>query len=349
MADVAERGGHVLGHPLAIGIGVGFLEIAVEEFQDAVKPETFFGADFFAFGVGDGRGCGAAIGGRPAVENQVLHARGLLFKRDTQVKTMRVRAKLNGALEQRGAGTRAERAVEEGTRPIDDNARGIEIVFGTETVAGGTRAVRRVETERARLELRNGNAAIGTGKLFGEDVVFASDYGNSHQAGSELQRGSDGLLETRGDALLDEQPVDNDFDGVIFALVEDRRRVEGVELAINAYTHVAVLRELFQLLAIGAFAAAHDRGEDHDAIVGLAEVAVENGLHDLFAGLASDGLAAIGAVRDADGAVNDAEIVVDFGDGADGGARGAGGGLLLDGDGGGQAFDYVHLGTLHLV
>src|SRR5258707_9479120 len=32
VADAAERGGHVLGHPLTIGIGVGFLEIALEEF-----------------------------------------------------------------------------------------------------------------------------------------------------------------------------------------------------------------------------------------------------------------------------------------------------------------------------
>ncbi len=99
---------------------------------------------------------------------------------------MRVRAKLDGALEQRGAGTRAESAVEEWARPIDDDARGIEIIFGTETVAGGTRAVGRVETERAGLELRDGNAAVGAGELFGENMVFAADYGNSYEAGCEL-------------------------------------------------------------------------------------------------------------------------------------------------------------------
>src|SRR5712672_2638843 len=165
-------------------------------------------------------------------------------------------------------------------------------------------------------------------------MVFAADYGNRYEAGSELQRGGDGLLEARGDALLDEQAVDDDFDGVIFALVEDGRRIERVEFAIDTDADIAVLRELFQFFAIGAFAAANDGGEDHDAIIGLAEVAIENGLHDLFAGLTGDGLAAIGTVRDADGAVDDAEIVVDFGDGADSRARGAGGGLLLDGYGG---------------
>ena len=47
--------------------------------------------------------------------------------------------------------------------------------------------------------------------------------------------------------------------------------------------------------------------------------------------------------------VEQAEVVVDFGDGADGGAGAAGGGLLLDGDGGGEAVDGVDVGALHLV
>ena len=34
------------------------------------------------------------------------------------------------------------------------------------------------------------------------------------------------MLEARGDALLDEQAVNDDFDRVIFALVEHGRRVE---------------------------------------------------------------------------------------------------------------------------
>src|SRR5436305_7690836 len=107
VTNVAESGGHVLSHPLAIGVRVGFLEIAVQEFQDAVKAETLFGADFFAFRIGHGGGCGATVGRRPAVEDEVLHARGLLFERDIQIEAVRVCAELNGALEKRGTGTGA--------------------------------------------------------------------------------------------------------------------------------------------------------------------------------------------------------------------------------------------------
>ncbi len=97
---------------------------------------------------------------------------------------MGVGAKLDGPFEKRGAGAGAEATVEERTRPVDDDAGGIEIIFGAETVAGGACAVRRIEAEGARLELRDGNAAIGTGEFFGEDVVLAADDGNGDEAGS---------------------------------------------------------------------------------------------------------------------------------------------------------------------
>src|SRR3989449_11231531 len=85
------------------------------------------------------------------------------------------------------------------------------------------------------------------------------------------------------------------------------------------------------------------------AVVALAILAAENRLDDLLGGLAGDGLAAAGTMRDADGAVNHTEIVVDFGDGADGRARRARGGLLLDGDGRRKPLDGVHVRPLHLI
>jgi len=54
-------------------------------------------------------------------------------------------------------------------------------------------------------------------------------------------------------------------------------------------------------------------------------------------------------VRDAEGGVEDAEVVVDFGGGGDGRARAGGGGALLDGDGGREAFDKVDIGALEAV
>ncbi len=76
---------------------------------------------------------------------------------------------------------------------------------------------------------------------------------------------------------------------------------------------------------------------------------MQDGLHDLLAGLARDGLAAVGAMRDANGGVDHAEVIVNFGDGADGGARRARCGFLLDGDRRRKPFDDVDFRTLHLI
>ena len=54
-------------------------------------------------------------------------------------------------------------------------------------------------------------------------------------------------------------------------------------------------------------------------------------------------------MRDAHGGIDHPEVVVNLRDGADGGARGARGGFLLDGDRGGKAFDHVDFGAFHLI
>ena len=197
--------------------------------------------------------------------------------------------------------------------------------------------------------MRDGDAAVGTRQLFRKNMFVAADHRHGHQARCQLQCGGDGLLEARGYALLDEQAVDDHFDGVIFALVQRRGRVQRIEFTVDAHANVAVQREFFQLFAVGALPAAHDGRENHDAVVGLAQFAVQDGLHDLLGGLPGDGLAAIWAMRHADRRVHDAQVIVNFRDGADGGARRARGGFLLDGDGRREAFDYVHFGTFHLI
>ena len=54
-------------------------------------------------------------------------------------------------------------------------------------------------------------------------------------------------------------------------------------------------------------------------------------------------------MRNADGRVEHAQIIVDFGDGADGGTRTAAGGFLFDGNGRAQAVDGIDVGPLHLI
>src|SRR4029077_4452243 len=133
----------------------------------------------------------------------------------------------------------------------------------------------------------------------GKSVFLAADDADGDEAVRQFQRGGDGLFEARGNALLDKQAVDNDLDGVILALVDDRKFIKLVKLAVDVHADVTVLREFFEFLAKRALSPANDGREDHDAVVRLTDFAVQDGLNNLLAGLARDGLAAIGAMRDA--------------------------------------------------
>jgi len=84
-------------------------------------------------------------------------------------------------------------------------------------------------------------------------VFLAANDGDSDESTRELQRRSNRLFEARGNALLDEQAVDDDFDGVVLALVDDREIVQREQLPIDSYTNVAVLREFFELFSKAPF------------------------------------------------------------------------------------------------
>ena len=89
-----------------------------------------------------------------------------------------------------------------------------------------------------------------------------------------------------------------------------------------------------------------DGREDHQPLAGRHG---EDGVDDLLHGLALDGPAAVGAVGRAGAGEEQAQVVVDLGDGADGRARVAAGALLVDGDGRREALDVVDVGLLHLA
>ena len=147
------------------------------------------------------------------------------------------------------------------------------------------------------------------------------------------------------DAGLEHDAIDDGFDGVVLALLELDGIGEVADLAVDAGAE-ALLVELVEQVFEFALAAAHDGRVDGDALAGGEG---EDALDDLLGGLAGDGAAALRAVGHADRGVEQAEVVVDLGDGADGGAGAAAGGLLLDGDGGAEAFDGVDVGALDLI
>ncbi len=110
--------------------------------------------------------------------------------------------------------------------------------------------------------------------------------------------------------------------------------------AVDAGAEVAFALQHGDDVLVLAFPAAHEGGEDDAA---LAHRFGHDVVDDLLGRLPGDGFAADPAVGDTGPGVEEAEVVVDFGGGGDGGSRVGVALLLLDGDGRGQAGDGLHV------
>src|SRR6476661_8123194 len=138
---------------------------------------------------------------------------------------------------------------------------------------------------------------------------------------------------------------DDDRDVVLVALVEHDRLVEHAHAVIDLDPREAVCAELVEQLAVLALAPAHDRREHHEA---RALGQLHDLVDDLLRRLADDRPAADRAVRLAHARPQQAQVVVDLGDGTDGRARVARGRRLVDRDRRRKALDRVDIGLVHL-
>ena len=161
-AGRAGRGGHVLREPFAIPVGIGFGEIVFQKAEDARETQAgrsscpraralrAAGVSCRAFAVA------RSVRRRIAVEDQVLHARAGEFferrRRDRSRARTAASSSVRFKLAEPEPGPRPPS--NKRPRPIHDHLGGIEIVFRAQAIAGGARAVGRIEAEGARLELR---------------------------------------------------------------------------------------------------------------------------------------------------------------------------------------------------
>ena len=215
-----------------------------------------------------------------------------------------------------------------------------------EAVAVRAHALGVVEGKHLRRWLLVGDAAGRAVEAVAEQEVGGSFAGDDKSPLPEAQGVVDGLFQAAIFSLAEDQAIDHDFDVVAAVAIELGGLVEGENLAIDAHADVAGLLQVGKQLVVFAFALLDDWGEDVQARVDR-QGADAGG--DLRAGLCADRRAALGAVRGADAGEEHAQVVVDFRDGADGGAGVLTGGFLGDGDGGGQAGDLIDVGLFHLA
>ena len=151
--------------------------------------------------------------------------------------------------------------------------------------------------------------------------------------------------EPRIDLAAQHQSVNHKVDVMAAVAVQLGSFVQLVDMPVDANTQEPGALQIIEELAVLSLALLHDRGED----LHLGSLPQRRDLDsDLAPVLGANRFAALNAVGSADARVEDAQVVVDLGDRADGGPRVVTSGLLRDRDRRREPRDLVHVRFLHL-
>ena len=245
-------------------------------------------------------------------------------------------------------GPRCDRALVQGQFRIRDDQVGVHLEMGPEPVAAFARSVGGVEREVSWRELVETDPAVDAGEVLGEhdvlgDVVDEVDC--SHSLG-QLERGFERVGKARVDAGLDHEPVDHDIDVVRVVAVELQLVGQLLDFAVDPRADETAPHEVLEESGELALAAPHHRCQHLEA---SAFGKLQDLVDDLLWRLPSDGPPALVAVGPPDAGIEQAHVVVDLGDGPDGGAGAAWRRLLVYRDRRREALDEVDVGLVHLA
>ena len=230
---------------------------------------------------------------------------------------------------------------------VGDDELGVGLHLAAQSRAGGAGPEGAVEGEHAGGQLFDGNAAVLAGVVLGEgEVLVLFQQVNEQQAAAKGGRRLHGVGQAAGDVRADDQTVHYDLDGVLLVLLQGDLLGQLIQNAVGPAADVAGLPGVFQDLDMLALLPPDHGGQHLDA--GPLRKG-QDLVDDLVDGLLLDLFAALGTVGRADSGPEQAEVVINFRYRTHGGAGVPAGGFLVDGDGGGEAVDVVHIGLFHLA
>ena len=243
-------------------------------------------------------------------------------------------------------GAAGQRQRREGHHP-----RRVEELHVAQAVAGRAGAHRRVEGEQTRLEFADRVVADRAGELGIEPVLvrpaavrLAVHLDGDGAAVGQPQCG----FEAFGQSLLHvrphPQPINHHVDVVLLGFLEPGQRVEFIGLAVDPEPHIAARLHVGEDVDELTLAVARDRRQHHQPRLGRQR---QHGVDHLRDGLRLQRQVVERAIGRSGARKQQTQVVVDFGDGADRGARVVRGGLLLDRDRGRQTLDHVDIGLVH--
>ncbi len=215
----------------------------------------------------------------------------------------------------------ADRTFGQGELAVDQ-ALGIEELLHAQAIAGRAGTCRVVEGEQLGFQLADGVTADRAGEACGEDhllAFFVLVHGRDQRdAVRQFQRRLEGFGQTLLQVAANLEAIHHDIDGVLLLFVQLGQFVQLVEAAVDAGANEALGPQLVEHGQVLALSLANDGCQQHQ----LAPFWQRQDLVDhLTDGLRFQRRVMVRAAWCADPRVEQAQVIVDLGDGADGGAR----------------------------
>src|SRR6266446_3164476 len=206
--------------------------------------------------------------------------------------------------------------------------------------------MRVVEREVARLGLRHARAVVGTCVVLRHLYLFTTvNWRDDHRAAPQPGRGLDRVDQSRPLLRPDHDAVDDDLDIVLLVLVEGDRLADLIQASVHPDPHESRLAHVVDQRPVLALATFDNWSEHHHpgALRQLLDV-----VRHLLDGLPAHLATAYRTVGMSDPRVEQAEVVIDLGDGADRRPRVLRRAFLVDRDRRRQALDDVDVRLFHL-
>ena len=230
---------------------------------------------------------------------------------------------------------------------ILDHAVRVEILLDAQTVTRRAGARRVVKREQARFQLAHAVAANRAGKVGGEEQLFrlrVVHVGNHGRAAGELQRRFKRFCKTRGEIVTHLKAVNHHLDGVLLLQFQLGRVGQVTHFAVNTGADIALACQVLQRFGVFALTLFNDWRQQHQAFAFRLRQHV---IHHLAHGLCRQRDVVVRAARLTHAGIQQTQVVMNFSNGTDRGARVMRRGLLLDRDSRRQPFNVVDIRFFH--
>src|SRR5579859_1330972 len=229
---------------------------------------------------------------------------------------------------------------------IGDDKLWVNLQARTQAGTHRTSAVRAVEAERTRLQLRDGHFGMVDTCVHQAILVFFIAVGidDADFAVGRFQRLLHRLRQPRAARFVVYQAVDHHVDGVLVVFVELGEFVQRIHHAVHPGAGKTGAHVLLGNVLERAFFVGDYWRQYHQAGVFRQS---RHLVHNILRRLARDRLAAYRAMRHANAGEQEAQIVVNFGHRGNGAARVAAGGFLVDRNSRTEAVNLVDIRLFH--